>query len=79
MTRDRLHVVIASGGVAAVESLLALRELAGEKVEITLSRGRRAQVVAAYRAEQRPLGSIPGGRSSGGQPRGQLTRPMPML
>jgi sulfide:quinone oxidoreductase len=36
MSRDRLHVVIAGGGVAAVESLLALRELAGERVEITL-------------------------------------------
>jgi sulfide:quinone oxidoreductase len=36
MSRDRLHVVIAGGGVAAVESLLALRELAGRRVEITL-------------------------------------------
>ena len=36
MTRDRLHVVIAGGGVAAVESLLALRELAGRRVQITL-------------------------------------------
>ena len=36
MSRDRLHVVIAGGGVAAVESLLALRELAGQRVEITL-------------------------------------------
>ena len=35
-SRDRLHVVIAGGGVAAVESLLALRELAGPRVEITL-------------------------------------------
>jgi sulfide:quinone oxidoreductase len=33
---DRLHVVIAGGGVAAVETLLALRELAGQRVEITL-------------------------------------------
>jgi sulfide:quinone oxidoreductase len=36
MSRDRLHVVIAGGGVAAVETLLALRELAGQRVEITL-------------------------------------------
>ena len=36
MCRDRLHVVIAGGGVAAIESLLALRELASRKVEITL-------------------------------------------
>ena len=36
MSEDRLHVVIAGGGVAAVESLLALRELAGQRVEITL-------------------------------------------
>ena len=34
--RDRLHVVLAGGGVAAVEALLALRELAGQRVEITL-------------------------------------------
>jgi sulfide:quinone oxidoreductase len=36
MSRDRLHVVIAGGGVAAVECLLALGELAGRRVEITL-------------------------------------------
>ena len=36
MSRDRLHVVIAGGGVAAVETLLALRELAGQRVAITL-------------------------------------------
>jgi sulfide:quinone oxidoreductase len=36
MSRDRLHVVIAGGGVAAVEALLALRELAGQRIEITL-------------------------------------------
>ncbi len=34
--RDRLHVVIAGGGVAAVEALLALRDLAPHRVEITL-------------------------------------------
>ncbi len=36
MTRDRVRVVIAGGGVAAIESLLALRELAGLRTEITL-------------------------------------------
>jgi len=36
MSRQRVHVVIAGGGVAAVECLLALRELAGHQVEITL-------------------------------------------
>ncbi|HYB27365.1 MAG TPA: FAD-dependent oxidoreductase [Solirubrobacteraceae bacterium] len=36
MRRDRLHIVIAGGGVAAVETLLALRELGGSRVEITL-------------------------------------------
>ena len=35
-TRDRLRVVIAGGGVAALETVLALRDLAGERVEITL-------------------------------------------
>ena len=34
--RDRLHVVIAGGGVAALESLLALRALAGHLVDVTL-------------------------------------------
>lgn len=36
MSREHPHVVIAGGGVAAVETLLALRELAGHRVEITL-------------------------------------------
>jgi sulfide:quinone oxidoreductase len=36
MSRDRAHVLIAGGGVAAVEALLALGELAGHRVEITL-------------------------------------------
>lgn len=36
MSPKRLHVVIAGGGVAAVETLLALRALAGDRVEITL-------------------------------------------
>jgi sulfide:quinone oxidoreductase len=36
MSRDRPHVVIAGGGVAAVESVLALRELAGQRVGITI-------------------------------------------
>jgi sulfide:quinone oxidoreductase len=34
--RERLRVVIAGGGVAALETLLALRALAGHRVEITL-------------------------------------------
>jgi sulfide:quinone oxidoreductase len=34
--RDRLHVVIVGGGVAALEALLALRALAGHLVEITV-------------------------------------------
>jgi sulfide:quinone oxidoreductase len=34
--RDRLHVVIAGGGVAALETLLALRALAGHLVDVTL-------------------------------------------
>lgn len=33
---DRLHVVIAGGGVAALETLLALRALAGHLVDVTL-------------------------------------------
>ncbi len=34
--RDRRHVVIAGGGVAAIEALLALRALAGHRIEITM-------------------------------------------
>ena len=34
--RDRLHVVIAGGGVAALETLLVLRALAGHLVDVTL-------------------------------------------
>jgi sulfide:quinone oxidoreductase len=36
MIRDRFHVVIAGGGVSAVEAMLALRELAGQRVELTV-------------------------------------------
>jgi sulfide:quinone oxidoreductase len=36
VSRARSHVVIAGGGVAAVETLLALRELVGHRVEITV-------------------------------------------
>ena len=39
--RQRVHVVIAGGGVAALETLLALRELAGRLVDITLLSGER--------------------------------------
>jgi sulfide:quinone oxidoreductase len=35
-SRSRQRVLIAGGGVAAVEALLALRELAGHRVELTL-------------------------------------------
>ncbi len=35
-THDRLRVVVAGGGVAALETLLALRSLAGQRVELTL-------------------------------------------
>ena len=34
--RGRLRVLVAGGGVAALEVLLALRELAGRRVEVTL-------------------------------------------
>ena len=36
MRRDQLHVVIAGGGVAALETLLALRALAGHLIDVTL-------------------------------------------
>lgn len=36
MSRTRTHVVIAGGGVAAVETLLALRELAGQQARLTI-------------------------------------------
>ncbi len=35
-SKDRLHVVIAGGGVAALEVLLALRDLAGRRITVTL-------------------------------------------
>jgi sulfide:quinone oxidoreductase len=35
-SRERIHVVIAGGGVAALETLMALRALAGHRVDITL-------------------------------------------
>ncbi|MGH3018745.1 MAG: hypothetical protein ACRDNR_01095, partial [Gaiellaceae bacterium] len=34
--RDRMTVVIAGGGVAALEGALALRELAGDRVDVEL-------------------------------------------
>ncbi len=34
--RDRMHVVIVGGGVASLETLLALRALAGGLVDVTL-------------------------------------------
>lgn len=36
MSREPHHVVIAGGGVAAIETLLALRELARERVDVSL-------------------------------------------
>src|SRR5437660_7734138 len=36
MSREHTHVVVAGGGVAAVETLLALRELAGQRVQVTV-------------------------------------------
>jgi sulfide:quinone oxidoreductase len=36
MSEGRAHVLIAGGGVAAIEALLALRELAGNRVDATL-------------------------------------------
>jgi sulfide:quinone oxidoreductase len=36
MSREQLRVVIAGGGVAAVETLLALRELAGRQIALTV-------------------------------------------
>ena len=40
-THDRLRVVIAGGGVAALETLLALRTLAGARIELSLICGER--------------------------------------
>ena len=36
MADDRMRVLIAGGGVTGVEALLALRDLAGDRVEVTL-------------------------------------------
>ena len=36
MDADRLKVLIAGGGVAGIEALLALRDLAGDRVEVTV-------------------------------------------
>jgi sulfide:quinone oxidoreductase len=36
MSDDRTRVLIAGGGVAGIEALLALRDLAGDRVEVTL-------------------------------------------
>ena len=36
MSDERIQVLIAGGGVAGIEALLALRDLAGDRVEVTL-------------------------------------------
>ena len=36
MSRGRPHVLIAGGGVAGLETLLALRALAADRVDITI-------------------------------------------
>ncbi|MEO8969271.1 MAG: FAD-dependent oxidoreductase [Solirubrobacteraceae bacterium] len=74
MSRDPVHVVIAGGGVAAVETLLALGELAGDRVEITLLSPEREFLYrpvtvgeAFERSEARAysLGEIVGDRGGG--------------
>ena len=35
-SESRLNVVVAGGGVAGLEALLALRDIAGERVDLTL-------------------------------------------
>ena len=73
---DGFHVVICGGGVAAIEGLLRLRSLAGDRVEVTLvapneefglpahcrERGDRLRVDPHVSA----LGSRPGHRSGVG-------------
>jgi sulfide:quinone oxidoreductase len=75
MSRDRTRIVIAGGGVAAVETLLALRELVGHRVNVTLVSPAReflyrpVTVAEAFeRAEARAydLGEIVG-REGGGR------------
>jgi sulfide:quinone oxidoreductase len=71
---DRLRVLIAGGGVAAVEALLALRELVGHRLELTLLSPEReflyrpVTVAEAFdRGEARayPLVEIVGGDGGG--------------
>ena len=65
---DRSHVVIAGGGVAAVEFALALHDLAGGRVRMTLISPqpqfvlralRTAQPFAADHVRKHPLLAIP--------------------
>jgi sulfide:quinone oxidoreductase len=67
MTSGQPHVVIAGGGVAALEAQIALRELAGDRVRVTLVAPQpdfvyRPMVVAAPfclgHAARHPLGEI---------------------
>ena len=64
---DRLRVLIAGGGVAGLEALLALRDLAGDHVDVTVLAPERefvyrpmsvAEPFARGRAERRELGQI---------------------
>ena len=68
-----LRVLIAGGGVAGLEALLALRDLAGDRVELTLlSRDTEfvyrpmaiAEPFGRGRADRHPLADIAVGRSS---------------
>lgn len=45
--RTPFHVVVAGGGIAGLETLLALRELAGDRVALTLVEPRRELVLRA--------------------------------
>lgn len=72
--RDRTHVVIAGGGVAAIETLLALRALAGHTIKLTVLSPEReflyrpVTVAEAFdRGEARayPLAEIVAGEAGG--------------
>src|SRR5436309_3574645 len=64
MSADPFSVVIAGGGVAGIEGALALREMAGDRVSITIIEPRdelvyrpmTVQEPFAYRADERQAG-----------------------